>query len=75
MAGPYEVTWRFYPEDENGTARLVVNNSPYEQPLLPGDSMLVFDEIPIPAGPLKIEAALIFPDHTRGVHQMDMSGL
>ncbi len=70
--GAYDIVWRFTPDDVPGQARLIVDGEVYETPLEAGAETVRFEAIPLPAGPIQLEAELEHDGQTRGIHQMDV---
>ena len=71
--GTYAFSWRFTGDDVPGIGRLMLNGVPYEQPIPAGTETLVFENIEVPEGPLKLEAELTFNATTRGIYQMEIA--
>ena len=72
--GSYNFDWRFTASEVDGTARLIINGSPYEASIAAGADEIRFEGIVVPEGSIKIEAELVHAGNVRGIHQMDVTG-
>lgn len=70
--GTYTIDWRFDPDSTAGSGQLIVNGTSYDTQLAAGAATARFENIALPAGPIKIEAELTHAGKVRGIHQMDL---
>ncbi|MEO1996076.1 MAG: arylsulfatase, partial [Planctomycetaceae bacterium] len=71
-AGPCVVRCRFNADKVAGRAVLIANNDRYELPIPEARSECVFNDVMLPAGPLRVEITLQHGDTIRGIHQADI---
>jgi hypothetical protein len=70
--GEYEVRLRFPPTEAVGVATLRVNDEERAAEVAVGAEAILFEAVPLEAGPLRLQATLALGAEARGPGQVDV---